>query len=47
MGKVEIAIYCCVTTDIFEKSFTEMVPELSSTIHEKFVEMTDFDWLSW
>ena len=41
MGKVEIGIYFF----DFDKMFTEMFLEYSSSNHMNFIKITDFDWL--
>ena len=47
MGKVEIGIYFCVIADISKKGVTEMFLGKSSTNYMNFVQIADFDWLSW
>ena len=47
MGKLEIGIYCYFIADILTISFLEMFIEWSSTKLILFVQMSQFDWLSW
>ena len=45
MGNVEIGIYCCLTVDVFDKSFTEV--SLSSPLpnmYLNFFQTAEFDW---
>ena len=46
MGKMEIGI-CCYLTAYFDKSFTEMFLELSSTKYINFVQTAEFARLPW
>ena len=47
MGKVKIAIYCCLIADVFTKGFTEKFLEKSSTLHMNLSKNTEFDLLPW